>query len=123
MSRLAARVVEVIRNRDDRVGDGADDAFAVLLQFTKNQRRDEFGRDFMSVELTVVTDRTHLALNTLDDVFRIFHRGAASVRTDDNVPVFRKQNQTCRFDVVVFVWNWRRFPLFVDDRQRGKSRA
>ena len=122
LRRFAARVVEVRGDRDDGVRDRAQAAFAVLLQLAENQRRNEFRRNVMTVEGAVVAD-AHLTLNPFDDVFRVFHRGATAVRADDDVFAFREKNDTCGFDLVVFVRNRRRFAFVVDDRQRRESRA
>ena len=124
LRRLTARVVEIIRNRDHGVGDRvAELVFAVLLEFAKNEGGYEFRGDLLTVESAVIADGAHLTFDALDDVFRIFHRRAAAVRTDDDAFIARKENNTSRFDVVVFIRNRSRLTFVIDNRQGGEGRA
>ena len=121
--RLAALVVEIIRDGDYRVRDRADPPLCILAEFLEDQRGEELGADGVAVELPFIIGCAHVPLDPLNDPFGILHRRSAPVGTDDDVPARGQEHHARGFNVIVLVGKRGRSPILIQHGDGGESRA
>jgi len=118
LRRLAAHIVEVIRDRDDGVGDRPDMLLRILFELFENQGRYEFGGELLSLIDFVPVLVSHLPLDRLDDVVGRLNRNPLGRGTNDHMPGFSQQHHRGSRGLPVGVRDRIRLAFVVELRQR-----
>ena len=123
LGRLAARVVEVSRDRDDRAGDRPDSHLGVQHQLAKDDRRECLRAEVASVDRSADRGVAHVPFDEDGDTLGLLERHVEGGLAHDCCPVVHEQDGAGREHVVIAIGQRERLAVVVQRRDGREGRA